>query len=323
MALPAGLTTTLVGPSGCGKSTLLQVIAGLTAPDAGTVALGGRVVTALAPEKRGAVLMGQDPALFQHMSVAGNVAFGLGLRGVPRAEVDVRVAELLERVRLPGFGARRPASLSGGEAQRVALARALAVRPAVLLLDEPFTALDPGLRETMRALVRELLRETGTTALLVTHDHGEAAAMGDRLAVMLDGRIARVGTPEDVFADPGSAAVARFLGANVIAGRVVAGGVETAFGRVALEGGSDGATLSLAIRPEAVRLGGEGPSARVTGVEFRGGATVVTLAAGEGETLVATLDPVAARGMVVGAIVPVELPAERVTVVRDVPRASA
>jgi len=140
---------------------------------------------------------------------------------------------------------------------------------------------------------------------------------------MLDGRIAQVGTPEDVFAEPATATVARFLGANVITGRVVAGGVETAFGRVVLDGGANGTTLSLAIRPEAVRLGGLGPLARVTAMEFRGGATVVTLAAGEGATLVATLDPVAARGIVVGAAVPVEIPSERVTVLGDVALAAA
>ena len=205
-------TLALLGPSGCGKSTLLRAIAGLQPLDAGRVLLDDHDLVDAAPHERGVGLMFQDHALFPHRDVADNVAFGLRMQGVDAAAREVRVGELLELVGLPGFGARSVATLSGGEAQRVALARALAPRPRVLLLDEPLGSLDRSLRDRLVDELPDVLRAAGTAAIHVTHDHDEAFATSDRLAVMTTGAIRQVGDPAAVWSRPATAEVARFLG---------------------------------------------------------------------------------------------------------------
>lgn len=210
LAVAPGEVVALLGPSGCGKSSLLRAIVGLEPLAAGDVRWDGESVLTVPVHKRGFGLMFQDGQLFVHRDVAGNV--GYGLNGLPAAERDARVAELLELVGLTGFERRRVTALSGGERQRVALARSLAPRPRLLLLDEPLSALDRNLRERLAIDVAAILRRAGTTALYVTHDHAEARAVADRVGVMLAGTLARIGTSEEVWGDPGSREVAEFLG---------------------------------------------------------------------------------------------------------------
>ena len=211
---------TLLGPSGCGKTTLLRVIAGFESPDAGAVFLSGEDVTALPPERRPVNTVFQHYALFPHMTVAENVAFGLRRLRRPAAETRRRTDEMLELVKMADFAARRPGLLSGGQQQRVALARALAPRPKVLLLDEPLSALDLKLRQAMRLELRRLRRETGITFIFVTHDQDEALTMSDRLAVMSAGQVRQSGAPREVYERPQSHFVADFIGeANLIPAR--------------------------------------------------------------------------------------------------------
>jgi ABC-type Fe3+/spermidine/putrescine transport system ATPase subunit len=212
----AGALTTLLGPSGGGKTTALKLIAGLLAPDAGDIWFGDQRMTHVAAEQRGIAMVFQKPLLFPHMSVAENVAFGLLMRGWPPARRRGAVEETLRMVQLEGFGRRRPKELSGGQEQRVALARALITEPRVLLLDEPLSALDESLRGEMRGFVRDLQRRLGITTLFVTHDQGEACEIADQVAVLLDGRIAQIGSPRDFYTDPATEAVARFFGWCVI-----------------------------------------------------------------------------------------------------------
>ncbi len=202
----------VLGPSGCGKSTMLRVLAGLQPPSGGCVYINGQDAATCEPHKRGIGLMFQSHTLFPHLNVAGNVGFGLRMANVGTPARSQRVAELLNLVGLNGFERRSVASLSGGEAQRVALARSLAPQPALLLLDEPFGSLDRVLRDRLATEVPEVLRATNTTALHVTHDHDEAFSLADRLVVMDQGRVLRDGSPEDVWADPQSVNVAKFLG---------------------------------------------------------------------------------------------------------------
>src|SRR6195256_5956527 len=209
----SGSLTALLGPSGSGKSTLLRVIAGLETADAGDVFISGKEATALAPQKRGVGFVFQHYAPFKHMTVWDNVAFGLSIRRRPKEEIAKRVDELLELVQLVGLGKRYPAQLSGGQRQRMALARALAVDPEVLLLDEPFGALDAKVREDLRAWLRRLHDEVHVTTVLVTHDQAEALDVADRIAVLNKGRIEQVGSPTDVYDAPENAFVMSFLGA--------------------------------------------------------------------------------------------------------------
>jgi len=252
-AIAAGETVVVLGPSGCGKTTILRIVAGLESPDA-----GGRVffddedVTALPIEKRGVGMVFQSYALFPNMTVAQNVGYGLRVRNVAREEREKRVAEMLALVDLERFGARRVDQLSGGQRQRVALARALAIRPRVLLLDEPLTALDAKLREQLRVEIDRLLRGLGITAVYVTHDQAEAMALGDRIVVMERGRIAQAGTPQEVYRHPASAFVADFIGTmNRLAGEVVDRHLVVAAGRVPL---GNIAAREIMFRPEDVRL---------------------------------------------------------------------
>ncbi len=201
-ALAKGECLALLGPSGSGKSSALMAVAGLIPCAAGSVHIAEREVTSVPAERRNAVYLFQEPLLFPFLDVAGNVAFGLEARGVGRSEARDRVMAMLERVRLSGFGPRRPDQLSGGQQQRVALARALVTSPALLLLDEPFASLDVALGAEMQDLVRELRAELGVAMLVVTHDPSEAAVLGDRVGVLLDGRLAAIGTPRELLGRP-------------------------------------------------------------------------------------------------------------------------
>lgn len=244
----------LLGPSGSGKSTLLRIISGFQRPDTGTIRLRGRDITTLAPHLRDLNLVFQSPALFPHLDVFENVAFGLRRAGVK--DVAPRVREALERVRFPGAERRRTTSLSGGEQQRVALARAIVPRPGVLLLDEPLSALDRALRETMRDELKRIQRETGITFLHVTHDQEEALALSDRMAVMKDGRIEQAGTPAAIWETPATRFVASFIGgAHLFEGRVSDGVFTTDDGlRFPAPAGSRSGRATFFARPDAVRL---------------------------------------------------------------------
>jgi sulfate transport system ATP-binding protein len=211
--VPAGSLTALLGPSGSGKSTLLRAIAGLDQPDSGTITINGRDVTRVPPQRRDIGFVFQHYAAFKHMTVRDNVAFGLKIRRRPKAEIAEKVDNLLKVVGLSGFQGRYPNQLSGGQRQRMALARALAVDPQVLLLDEPFGALDAKVREDLRAWLRRLHDEVHVTTVLVTHDQAEALDVADRIAVLRDGRIEQVGSPTDVYDTPANAFVMSFLGA--------------------------------------------------------------------------------------------------------------
>ena len=274
----------LLGPSGCGKTTLLRVVAGLERPSAGTVTVGGRVVVGpgawVPPERRRVGLVFQDGALFPHRSVAGNVGYGLGRREPDR---QARIDAALAMVGLDGLGDRAPDELSGGQQQRVALARALAPRPGVLLLDEPFSDLDAALRVQVRGEVRDLLEHLAISAVFVTHDQEEAFLLGDRVAVMSEGRIVQVDTPEALYRRPATAWVAGFVGeANLLEGSGEGAVAATPLGPVPLVEPAHGAVQVL-VRPEAVSLRPDGP-ARVEVVDFLGHDTsyLVRLATGEG-----------------------------------------
>ena len=263
--LPTGEVLAVLGPSGCGKSTLLRTVAGLEQPSQGSVAWDGQDLAAVPTHRRGFALMFQDGQLFPQQSVAGNVGYPLRLRRTPRAQVTARVGELLELVGLPGAGERSTTHLSGGERQRVALARALAVSPRLLLLDEPLSALDRGLRERLARDLRTILTSSGTTALLVTHDQEEAFAVADRMALMRAGRVVQSGTVDEVWRGPADAEAARFLGyatvlepvdARRVLGRDV--GRPVALRRSALRvdptGPLAGEVLEARVTPDVVRL---------------------------------------------------------------------
>ena len=217
-----GELVSLLGPSGCGKTTTLNIIAGFLEPSRGTVSLGGRVVNQVPPYRRNTGMVFQSYALFPHMNVFDNVAFGLRIRRLPAAETARRVREALALVRLEGLGDRAIRQLSGGQQQRVAIARALAIDPLVLLMDEPLSNLDAQLRRQMRVELRRLQRQVGITTIFVTHDQEEALTLSDRLVVMNHGRIEQVGTPVELYRKPRTAFVAQFLGhPNFLSGEVV------------------------------------------------------------------------------------------------------
>lgn len=278
----------VLGPSGSGKSTLLRVVAGLQALDAGRVELAGRDQRGVPAHKRGVGLMFQDHQLFPQRDVAGNVAFGLRMRGASRSEQADRVAELLELVGLPKAQRRAVASLSGGEQQRVALARALAPRPRLLMLDEPLGQLDRSLRERLVVELRDLFGELGTTVLAVTHDQGEAFALADRVVVMRDGRIAQSGTPLEVWRRPADEFVARFLGFdNIVDATVTGGTAATVWGAVPVPPGTPAGRHRILVRPAGVRLlaPDEGLPCEVTARTFRGTHVALRLQPKEGPSL--------------------------------------
>jgi len=287
-----GSTLALLGPSGSGKSTLLRIVAGLEVPDRGRVLIGEEDVTTRPVHRRGVGFVFQDQALFPHLDVAGNVAFGLRMGGVERAARRRRVAEALELVGLPGYEGRDAATLSGGEAQRVAIARALAPRPALLLLDEPLAALDQLLRERLLVELRALFDELAVTVVAVTHDPTEAAALGDRIAVLLDGRIAQEGPAGEVIARPRSSVVAGLVGQrNVLVGTVVGDGIDTPIGRLRRNAGARSDRIEVLVPPGALRPDPTGALvASVRALLFRGG-TAFAVAAIEGERLDVLADP--------------------------------
>jgi putative spermidine/putrescine transport system ATP-binding protein len=247
----------LLGPSGCGKTTTLRMVAGFIEPSAGHVRLAGQDVTLLPPWRRNAGMVFQSYALFPHMTVAQNVAFGLEMRKLPRADIERRVEEVLALVRLGGYGGRLPRQLSGGQQQRVALARALAIRPDVLLLDEPLSNLDAKLRQEVRVEIRELQRQLGLTTVMVTHDQEEALTMADRLVVMNEGSVRQVGSQRDLYERPADRFVAGFVGRTTfLAGSIEAPGRFRSDGGLALActGGNPG-RAALSLRPERVEIG--------------------------------------------------------------------
>ena len=268
LIVPPGELFVLLGGSGSGKSTLLRTIAGFVQPEAGRIALNGADLTALPPHRRPVNLMFQSYALFPHMSVAANIGFGLRMRGMSRAAIADRVREMLELVRLQGFEARRPSQLSGGQQQRVALARSLAPRPALLLLDEPLSALDRNLRRDTREELVRLQHDLGLAFILVTHDQEEALTMADRIGVMHAGQLIQVGSPPEVYERPDTRFVAEFLGAaNVLPIAVSDGRAQLACGtavQAAMDVPAD--ARWLAVRPERVMIGEADAANRLSGV---------------------------------------------------------
>ena len=272
---------TLLGPSGCGKTTLLRLIAGFEIQDSGTIVLDGSPLDGLPPYRRPVNTVFQSYAVFPHLTVAENVAFGLEMKRRPRAEIDARVKEMLGLVKLEGLESRKPAELSGGQQQRVALARALANKPRVLLLDEPLSALDLKLRTEMQLELKRLQHEVGITFVFVTHDQHEALTMSDRVAVMRAGHILQVGTPEEIYEHPSARFVADFIGETNL---LEATRIGTARFRLAsgieldtAEAGPPDVNVTLAIRPERAVLappGGSALSARVEQVVYIGGDTI-------------------------------------------------
>ncbi|QIG51876.1 ABC transporter ATP-binding protein [Nordella sp. HKS 07] len=285
---------TLLGPSGCGKTTLLRILAGFEAVSDGTVALYGENIAGLPANRRSVNTVFQHYALFPHMTVAENVAYGPQRLRRPPQEISETVARMLQLVKMEKFAERRPTQLSGGQQQRVALARALAPHPKVLLLDEPLSALDLKLRQAMRAELKQLQRATGITFVFVTHDQEEALSMSDRIAVMSDGEVQQVGTPSEIYEYPVNRFVASFIGdANFIAAEIagVAAGVATCrsagglpFTVAVAAGGTPGDKVTLFLRPEKVRIGspeGEGLPGRIMTTEYLGQSTFFQVDIGE------------------------------------------
>ncbi len=314
-----GGMTAVLGPSGCGKTTLLRIMAGFDRPDGGTVHLGDRLIAGpgvfVRPERRDIGVVSQEGALFPHLSVAQNIAYGLdsgrlaGLHPRIRRARRERVEELLELVGLPGVGTRRPDELSGGQQQRVALARALAPAPAVLLLDEPFSALDAALRVELREEVRDLLRGIGTTAVLVTHDQAEALSLADHVAVMRAGRVVQAGAPAEVYARPVDPQTAAFLGESVELDCRVCGAVggpeldlDCPLGRIRVDahtvfpagptsdGPKTGESARLVLRPEQLELADGGVGGEVTAVGFFGHDALVRVTLTDGTPVAVRAD---------------------------------
>ena len=272
----------LLGPSGCGKTTLMKTIAGILPASQGRIWLDGKDITGLPIHKRGTVIVFQDMRLFPHKSVAENVAFPLKMQGVPKAERLQTAEHLLEKVQLAGYGTRRPSELSGGQQQRVALARALAAQPKLLLLDEPFSALDENLREDMRNLVLQLQKEFHMTIILVTHDREEALSMSDRIALMFEGRLIQTGTPREVYTRPASRLAADYFGNCVYVQGKAEAGIFRASGICCKADTADG-EYSIMLRPDVLNTEQAGDyRLTVESVSFRGSDTQVTFRAEDG-----------------------------------------
>jgi putative spermidine/putrescine transport system ATP-binding protein len=290
-----GEFVSFLGPSGCGKTTTLRMIAGFERPTAGTISVDGRDITNKSPNQRNVGMVFQSYALFPNMTVAGNVGYGLRVRGRPKADIAKRVGELLEMIGLPGRGERYPWQLSGGQQQRVALARALAIEPQVLLLDEPLSALDAKIRIILRKEIRAIQRQLGITTVYVTHDQEEALSLSDRVVVMSEGRIEQIGTPFEIYNFPATPFVASFVGTLNL---VQTGVVEPATGRVSLAGqevrtskpittARAGDRVTLAVRPEGIELGAGGENAnQVRGtledINFLGSVVRLRIGLGDG-----------------------------------------
>ncbi len=291
-----GRLTSLLGPSGSGKTTLLRIIAGFVAADSGRVHIGGEDVTDVAVWRRRIGMVFQSYALFPHMSVADNVGYGLRRRGIRGAEAAAEITRALAMVRLTGMEQRRPAQLSGGQQQRVALARAIVIRPRVLLLDEPLSALDRRLRQDMQVELRRIQREVGLTTLFVTHDQEEALTLSDHVAILDRGRIVQMGEPGAIYERPRTRFAASFLGdANFLRGRVVVGGIDVAGHTIRTEDALPtlGSEATLAVRPEKLAVllapsqnGGENTlKATVTSVIYAGAASTYLASTADGAVL--------------------------------------
>jgi putative spermidine/putrescine transport system ATP-binding protein len=260
-----GELLTLLGPSGCGKTTLLNLVAGFFSPDGGSISIDGRLVNDVPTYKREIGLVFQSYALFPHMTVAANIAYGLRMRDLPKRDITRRVGDVLSLVKLQGLEDRKPRQLSGGQQQRIALARALVINPKVLLLDEPFSALDKNLRASMQIELREIQRNLGVTTIFVTHDQSEALSLSDRIAIMAEGSIRQIGTPEEIYTNPRERFVASFVGdVNVLRGKlmriddtraIVEVGVEHITVPVeSVRGLTASMPVDLFVRPEQLRL---------------------------------------------------------------------
>ena len=323
-----GQCVAILGPSGSGKTTALRLIAGLDAPDRGDVAIDGRSVLALPPERRGMAMVSQRPLLFPYLSVLDNVAFAARMNGAPRRAARRSAQRYLDLVQLASYARRRPATLSGGQAQRVALARALAAEPAVLLLDEPFSALDPMLRADMHRLLAEVRAVLEPTILLVTHDQDEAALVADSIAVLMNGRLLQHEDPARLYARPVSLAVSRFLGGlNEISGDLVDGVHHSALGTLKVAVGGtcgDGPAVLLVRQESVVVVSADDPRADAVGLITRAvprGArhlVQITTAAG-----VLHAEPAAGQAPALGASVGLLLPAQARTAVAARPPAQA
>lgn len=321
LTINSGQFVTLLGPSGCGKTSTLRIVAGLLTPGSGRVLFDGRDVTGLSSAKRNIGMVFQSLALFPHMTVAENVAFGLKMRKTPPAEIADRVQRTLEIVRLEHLASRYPAQMSGGQQQRVALARALAITPSILILDEPFGALDRKLREAMQVELHALTRQLGMTALFVTHDQEEALMLSDKIAVMNKGVVEQFGSPEEIYQTPRTEFVADFMGVtNFLDGKLVQissrGGHVNVGGAIIVGPISSGLNLGdrvkLAVRPEKIVMATEQPADQSTRalsgaikiVTFHGNSSRYVLALQSGETLVA-VEPTDRRGKVLQPGTPV------------------
>jgi spermidine/putrescine transport system ATP-binding protein len=326
LAIPENAFFTLLGPSGCGKTTLLRLVAGFEEPTSGRVLLHGRSIEGLPPHRRPVNTVFQSYALFPHMSVRQNIAFGLEMMRVPRREADGRVAEMLALVKLAGMEHRRPAELSGGQQQRVALARALASRPQVLLLDEPLSALDLKLRKEMQVELKRLQAETRVTFVFVTHDQEEALTMSDRLAVMDHGEVLQVGTPREIYDHPVRRFVADFIGeTNFLPAVAEAGGALRVDGLLlpAAAEAPAGRDVTIAVRPERARLAppSEGRLAgRLETVVYMGTDTLYHLRLASGglfKVRVQNAGPGGGQGLAPGDAVGLELPPTAIQVLAD------
>ncbi|MFD2238964.1 ABC transporter ATP-binding protein [Aureimonas populi] len=301
LGIGRGEFISLLGPSGCGKTTLLRIVAGLLAPDAGRIRLDGQEITRVPPHKRDVGVVFQNYALFPHLTVAENIGFGLKAKRAPRAEIEEAVKRLLSLVGLGAMADRSVRGLSGGQQQRVAVARALATGPKLMLLDEPFSALDRKLRETMQIELRRILRDVGTTAIFVTHDQDEALVMSDRIAVMNAGRIEHLDAPEAIYRRPATPFTLDFVGLSTRLEGTVRGMegevalIETRFGTVRAPASFlPGSPVTLGVRPERVTPGSGGENrlrARLADVIFQGAKAQLHFAAeGDERILVETLD---------------------------------
>ncbi len=299
LRIAAGEMVALLGPSGCGKTTTLRMIAGLIEPTEGDVLIGGMRITRTPVHRRNIGMLFQNYALFPHLSVAENVAFGLQMRGMRKALIKPKVAQALSLVQLGALADRLPSALSGGQQQRVALARAIVIEPTLLLLDEPLGALDRNLRDSMQVEIRQIQQRLGITAVMVTHDQEEALTMADRVVIMRDGKLEQVGTPEEIYSRPTSRFVASFIGTcNFLRGDVI--GQEAGRPQVRLAAGgqialpspaNDQKEVLVSVRPEAISLSAEerGTPATILQIVYRGQATHVHMALDDGTPFLAFL----------------------------------
>ena len=335
-----GSMVALLGPSGCGKTTTLRMVAGLLQPNAGEIYLDGAPISRVPVHKRNIGMLFQNYALFPHMTVAQNIAFGLETRGLARASIDERVADALQLVQLGGYGERMPSQLSGGQQQRVALARAIVVEPALLLLDEPLGALDKSLRQSMQVELRSLQRRLGVTTIMVTHDQDEALTMADRIVIMRDGQIEQAGPPEEVYQHPDTRFTASFLGASNFFRGIVTGRADGML-TIAVPDGPTlevktcrevGSNVTVALRPEAIavepcsgKVGAASPNATPAVVEqliYHGFVSHLHLRLPNGDPLLAYLNQgtdFGGRPINPGARVMARWPIHAAHIVRDEP----